>query len=189
VSARNTVVEWTEVANAIRSLPYKRLATRYAHEAARELKSNDIRCVKGVVKSVQTAVEKSTIDHLHEASMLAMHAHRTTVQQSDYALVLKVHEAKVNDGDTTEMYRVIASRRDQSNQKKKKESSSSATSVAATDANGVAQVKKKKISGAAAISASKKKKVAAEQVLGGGGADGSASLNTDIVPPLPIAVA
>jgi histone H3/H4 len=124
-SARKIDVKWTgrydshkKSCWAIRNQPFKRLVQHYAHEITSELSKSDIRLSPFVARSIQSAVEGEVKEVLDKASMLAMHAARTTINGRDITLVTCLSKPIV-ERDTDKLYAIVQAKREQASKDSK----------------------------------------------------------------------
>jgi len=91
ISARKIEVEWEGRSKwAVRTQPFRRLVNLYAHEMTEKAKLPDMRLAAHVTKAIQSAVEEEMVELLRQASMMALHAKRTTVQKQDVSLTSRL---------------------------------------------------------------------------------------------------
>lgn len=92
-SARKIKVPWDEPKRedyCMRGNPFKRVVLECSHEITHQKKLPEMRYASKVTRSIQKAVEEEAIELMRQAAVLAMHAHRTTVQEDDITQALRL---------------------------------------------------------------------------------------------------
>jgi histone H3/H4 len=170
-SARKIQVDWTGRVDAkgkpnwaIRVQPFRRLVNHYAHELTEKKKLPDMRLASKVARSIQAAVEGEIVEVLKQAAMMAMHAKRTTLQDSDVALTNRFSKP-IDADDAAKLHASVVLKRVAKNgeqaprpKRAKKEKPAGDAKAAAPAASPPAQAASAAADGAAPVAAEPKKK-------------------------------
>jgi histone H3/H4 len=106
-------IEWAgRIPWSIRTQPFRRLVNHYARELTEKEKLPDMRFASKVARSVQSAVEGEIVEVLKQAAVMAMHSHRTTVQDQDVTMTARLSKP-IDRKEAVEMYDAIAKKREE----------------------------------------------------------------------------
>jgi histone H3/H4 len=105
ISARKIEVDYkTRMMPAVRQQPFRRMVTMFAAEAAAKHGIQQIRLSNGVCPALQDSAEENVVAMMNKASVLAMHAKRTTVQEQDITMT-----GRLQGGISDESDRLVSS--------------------------------------------------------------------------------
>jgi len=197
ISARKIEVKFTpRKVYGVRTQPYRRLLNHYAHQVLK-----DMRMAHGVDKSIQAVVDEVVIEMLRQASVVAMHAKRNTVNANDIALQARLATSKSGDSEDLVAWakKLAAKQRKPSASKGPRKAGARPAKPAtpgdatAAPADGTAAVGSAATAGDVAAKpkkARKTKKPAGDGAAGGAGAaaDGAAQMDA-LMPPMVAPVA